>query len=162
MGALAAIAAALTVTVPAAPTLAADDAEAEVETREVIDLELKIATDGRAVGSIAQLVLLDTETSLALEADGHEHAVDIKVRKADDKGKKLAVTLGYQVDGDAVLASMTIEASAKKAKIVRSDGGDVALSLKLAPKTVSVDELPPPPRPRVELVDDMNDPLAGI
>ena len=97
-----------------------------------------------------------------VEADGHEHAVDIKVRKADDKGKKLAVTLGYQVDGEAVMTSVTIEARAKKAKVVRSDAGDVALSLKMAPKTVSVDQLPPPPRPRVELVEDMNDPLAGL
>lgn len=162
MSAIAAVAAALLVATPSAPTLAADDAEAEVETREVVDLELKIAAEGRAVGSIAQLVELDTETSLALQADGHEHAVDIKVRKADDKGKKLAVTLGYQVDGQAVMKSLTIEAAAKKAKVVRSDGGQVALSLKLAPKVVAVDELPPPPRPRVDIVEDTDDPLAGL
>lgn len=162
MSALAAVAAALLVAAPSVSTRAADDAEAEAETREVIDLELKIASQGRAVGSIARLVELDTATSLALQADGHEHAVDIEVRKADDEGKTLAVTLGYQVDGDAVMESMTVEAAAKKPKVVRSDGGQVALSLKLAPKTVSVDELPPPPRPRVEVVEDTNDPLAGL
>lgn len=161
MSAIAAVAAALLVAIPAAPTLAADDPEVEVETHEVVDLTLKIASEGRAVGSIAQLVELDTDTALALQADGHEHSVAIKVRKANDEGSRLAVTLGYQLDGVAVLESMTIEASAQKAKIVRSDGGEVALSLELAPKTVAVDQLPPP-RPRVDFVEDTNDPLAGL
>ncbi|MCA9709562.1 MAG: hypothetical protein KDK70_27235 [Myxococcales bacterium] len=162
MGAVAAVAAALLVALPTAPSRAADDAEVEVETREVVDLQLRIAAGGRDVGRIVQLVELDTDTSLALEAEGHEHAIEIKVRKADDAGKKLAVTLGYEVDGQAVMSALTIEAAAKKAKIVRSDGGDVALSLTLAPKKVSVDQLPSPPRPPVELAEDINDPLAGI
>ena len=161
MSAIAAVATALLVAAPAAPTFAADDAQAEVETREVVDLELKIATEGRAVGSLTRLVELDKDTSLALQADGHEHAVDINVRKVDDKGKKLSVTLGYQVDGEAVMESVTLEAAAKKAKVVRSDSGQVALSLKLAPKVVSVDELPPPRR-HVDIVEGTDDPLAGL
>jgi len=155
-----AIAAALLTAAPAATSFAADDPEAEVQTREVVQLELKIASGGRAVGMLAQLVELDTETSLALSSDGHEHAVDIEVHKADEDGKRLSVTLGYQLDGEAVMQSMTIEAAPKKAMVVRSDDGAVALSLELAPKMVSVEE-PAPSRPRFE-VEDTNDPLAGV
>ncbi|MCX4246188.1 hypothetical protein [Paraliomyxa miuraensis] len=175
-GSAAALAAALLTTAPASPVLAADDpqaaapsespseAPAESETREVVALELRIAADGRAVGQIDRLVELDTDTALALLADGHEHAVDISVRKLDERGRKLAVTLGYRRDGEAVLESVTVEAAAKKAKIVRSKGSKVALSLKLAPKTVTAEELPAPepPRPRIEIVEGGNDPLAGI
>ncbi len=138
------------------------DEEEQAETREVVDLELKIAAEGRAIGQIVRLVELDTSTSLALTADGHEHAVELRVAKADEQGKTLAVTLGYQVDGEAVMQSMTIEAAAKKAKIVRSEEGKVALSLKMAPKVVSVEELPPPSRKRIEFDEDTDDPLAGL
>ncbi len=156
-----AIAAALLTVAPATTSFAADDPEAEVQTREVVELELKIASEGRAVGKIASVVELDTETSLALSSDGHEHAVDIEVRKADEDGRLLSVTLGYQLDGEAVMQSMTIEAAPKKAKVVRSDSGGVALSVKLAPKMVSVEDAPAPSRPRFE-VEDTNDPLAGV
>lgn len=164
VGAAAALAAALLTAAPAIPALAADDPRAEAPTREVVDLELKIATEGRAVGRIAQLVELDTDTALALQADGHEHAVDISVRKLDERGRKLAVTLGYRRDGQAVLETVTVEAAAKEATIVRSEANGVALRLKLAPKQVSAEELPPPApsRPRIEIVEDSNDPLAGI
>lgn len=160
--------AALLTAVPATPALAADDAQAEapteIQTREVVGLELRIAAEGRAVGRIDQLVELDTDTALALQADGHEHAVDISVRKVDEGGDTLAVTLGYRRDGEAVLETVTIEAAAKKAQIVRSEAGRVALSLTLSPKQVAVEELPTPepPRPRVEIIEDTNDPLAGI
>ena len=86
--------------------------------------------------------------------------MDIEVRKAGEDGR-LSVTLGYQLDGEAVMQSMTIEASAKQAKVVRSDNGGVALSLTLAPKTVSVEEPPESSRPRFE-VEDTDDPLAGV
>lgn len=162
MGALAAVVAALTITAPSAPTHAADDPQPEAQTHEVVDLELKIAAEGRDVGRIAQLVHFDTKTSLALRADDHEHAIDIEVRKADDAGKTLSVTLGYQVDGEAVMSALTVEASAKQAKIVRSEGGEVALRFEVAPKVVSTEELPAPPRPRIELAEDTNDPLAGL
>ena len=82
------------------------------------------------------------------------------MRKADERGHKLAVTVGYQRDGEAVLETVTVEAAAKKAKVVRSEGGDVALSLKLAPKRVPVEEAPASRR-KVE-VEDTNDPLAGL
>ena len=96
-----------------------------------------------------------------MSADGHDHAVAITVRKADERGRKLAVTIGYERDGKAVLETTTIEAAAKKAKIVRN--GDVALSLKLAPKTVSTDELPSKKsREKVDFVEDTNAPLAGL
>ena len=156
-----ALAVAFAVAAPAASAIAAGTESSESETREVVDLHLSIATDGRAIGKIAQLVELDTETSLALSADGHDHAVAITVRKADERGRKLAVTIGYERDGKAVLETTTIEAAAKKAKIVRN--GDVALSLKLAPKTVSTDELPSKKsREKVDFVEDTNDPLAGL
>ena len=156
--ALAATAASMT---PVGTARAAETNEAQTEdAREVVDLELKIAADGQAVGQIAQLVELDTETALALEADGHQHAIAITVRKADERGHKLAVTVGYQRDGEAVLETVTVEAAAKKAKVVRSEGGDVALSLKLAPKRVPVEEAPASRR-KVE-VEDTNDPLAGL
>lgn len=162
-----AVAAAVSFTALAAPqALAADTepSEEETETREVVDLELKIAARGRSVGQFAQLIELDTETSLALSTDGHEHSVLIKVNKADDDGHMLAVTLGYMRDGKPVLQTVTIEAAAKKAKVVRSEGGEVALSLELSPKTVSVEELPKPApsHKRVEFIEDTDDPLAGV
>lgn len=163
---IAAVAAVLGSAMPAADALAADteSGQTQTETREVVDLKLKIAANGRAVGQIVQLVELDTDTSLALSTDGHEHAVAIKVRKADEDGRKLAVTVGYMRDGEAVLETVTVEAAAKKAKVVRSEGGEVALSLELSPKVVSVEELPKPgpTRPRVEIIEGTDDPLAGV
>lgn len=156
-----AFALAAAVIAPAAVAHAADSESTEsASVREVVDLSLEIAARGHSVGRIDQLLELDTETSLALEADGHEHAVSITVKKADEGGRTLAVTLGYERDGEAMLETITVEAAAKKAKVVRSEGGDVALSLKLAPKTVSEEEAPAPRR-KVE-VEDTNDPLAGL
>jgi|SRR5690606_13660724 len=162
LGTAATLAAALLTAAPATSAHAAEEPPAEAPTtREVVELELKIAAEGRAVGRIAQLVELDTDTALALRADGHEHAVDISVRKLDEHGRTLEVTLGYRRDGQAVLETVTVEASAKKAKVVRS--GDVALRLTLVPKQVSDEDLPPPPpKRRVEIVEDSNDPLGGI
>ena len=100
-----------------------------------------------------------TATRSASCAEKSRCAIAITVRKADERGHKLAVTVGYQRDGEAVLETVTVEAAAKKAKVVRSEGGDVALSLKLAPKRVPVEEARASRR-KVE-VEDTNDPLAG-
>lgn len=161
LGTALAVAAALLTAAPATAVLAADDPQAEAPTRPAVQLDLRIAVEGRAVGRIAQVVDFDTDTALALSADGHEHAVDISVRKVDEHGRKLAVTLGYRRDGEAVLETVTVEAAAKEAKIVRSEAGDVALRLELEPTEVSTEPPPAPPRPKV-VVEDTNDPLAGI
>ena len=159
-----ALAAAAVSMVPSSDARAAETESTDAEsTREVVDLSLKIAADGRAIGEIAQVVELDTETALQLEADGHEHAIALTVRKADDSGKTLAVTLGYQRDGEAIFETVTLEAAAKKAEIVRSEDGEVALSLELAPKVVSAEELEPAPQRKKKVeVEDTNDPLAGL
>ncbi len=159
-----AVASATLVAVPASSVqAAATDSATEAETREVIDLKLEIAAEGQSVGRIAQLVELDTSTSLALSADGHEHAIDIVVSKTDERGRTLAVTLGYERDGESVMKTVNLETAAKKAKVVRSEGGDVALSLTLAPRVVTAEQLPPPTRkrPRIE-IEDTNDPLGGL
>ncbi len=161
----AAVAAAVLVAAPAASVQAAGTEQTEAApTREVVDLKLRIASGEEAVVELAQLVELDTDTSLALEADGHRHAVALNVHKADDRGRKLKVTLGYERDGEPVLETVTVEAAAKKPKVIRSEQGDVALSLRMATKTVSAEELPPPApkRPRIEVDGDTNDPLAGL
>ncbi len=161
--AVAAVASAAFVAAPAS-TVHAAATDADPQTRQVVDLQLEIATGGQSVARIAQLLELDTDTSLALSSDGHEHAVDIIVRKADERGRKLSVTLEYLRDGQAVLETVSVEAPAKKAKIVRSEEGDVALKFTLAPRTVTAEEVPPPPRrrPKIDIVEDTNDPLAGL
>lgn len=155
---------ALWLSAPVAPADAAQTDSAtetsEAQTKEVVELTLKIAASGQSVGQIARVVELDTSTALSLRTDGHQHAIAIMVRKVDDRGRTLAVTVGYERDGKEVLDTVTVEAAAKKAKIIRSEGGDVALSLTLAPKVVAVEEAPT--RPRLQVVEDTNDPLAGV
>lgn len=136
----------------------------KAETVEAVDVKLRIREGDAKVGELAGLVAFDQAAQLELDVDGHHHVASVTVRKADDEGKKLAIILGYERDGEAVLEKVEVDAKAAKKKIVKSADGKVAIALTLAPKQVSPDQLPPKKKQhrKIQLPVDRTDPLAGL
>ena len=153
-----------TAAVAADPGGSGGEASEQAETVEAVDVKLRIREGKAKVGELAGLVAFDEAAQLEMKVDGHHHVASVTVRKADDQGKKLAIVLGYQRDGKAVLEQVTVDAKAAKKKVVKSADGKIAIAVTLAPKQVSPDQLPPKKKQhhKIQLPVDRTDPLAGL
>ena len=174
---------------PAAAVAAADDeAQEEEAEREVAQIKIEIKLEsGRVVKPDDNFTVdFGVENSLAIEADGSRHQFMLKVeRKADasdeGEGKKkkdkkkdevVALTVGYDRDGEPIVAPYTFDAKLKKREVLRIEGG-MALACTITPKKVKGDAPPPdeteeepedkdPPKDKIEIDGDGNDPLGGL
>lgn len=153
-----------------------DDAETQAQ-REVaqVKLELKLDT-GRVVKLPGDFTVeWGVQNALEIEADGSKHQFSVTVEKKGEgkKAKDLKVTVGYDRDGEAIIAPYSFETKAKKREVVRVEGG-LAFALTITPKTLAgegggdseVEEQPEepkePPRDKIEIAEDENDPLGGL
>lgn len=175
---------------------AADDEDDEVTEeeagpREVAQIKIEIKLESGRVVKPDDIFTVDygVENQLAIEAEGSNHEFMLKVdRKGDgepDEGKKkkgkkgkkkaqvVALTVGYDRDGEAIVAPYTFDAKVKKREVLRIEGG-MALAFTITPKvlegeggtTTEEEELPPedtaPPKDKIEIHGDDNDPLGGL
>lgn len=129
---------------------------------EAVAVEIGIGGAGGHVGDLTGLAAIDRSLTLALEADGHRHVTEIRVRKAGTDGRTLRVVLGYVRDGAKVIEASEIDATAGTAQVVRSADGKVAIALKLALTQVEPSALAPVRPRRIDLPTDRTDPLAGL
>lgn len=147
---------------PAAATAAGSkkkDEGAKARSMALVKVEIKLES-GDIVRNKGELVEWDEDATVVFDGAGHSHAVQVHVHKNDDKGKRLAVKMGYSRDSNPVIAPFAYETAAKKREIIHSDGG-LALAITIIPKKVKPQE-----KPRrddsIEGPDDPNDPLGGI
>ena len=163
-------------TVTAAETTTTDDAEAEAQ-HEVASVKVEMKTPrGRVVKLDGDLqVDWGVETGIDIEADGSTHSLQLMVQRKGEKKKsdKISITVGYTLDGEAIIAPYTFDSKVKKREVVRIEGG-AAFAITITPKTIKGEgdegtdegeELPPeevePPRDKIE-IEDEDDPLGGL
>jgi len=165
---------------PRAEVAAADgdeDNEVQAESpREVAQIKIELKLDSGRVVKMDDLFTVDwgVQNQLEIEADGSNHQLSLMVeRTGDKKSKKLSITVGYDRDGEAIIAPYTFDTKLKKREVVRIEGG-LAIALTVTPKVLEgeggtiteEEELPPeevvPPRDKIEIDDDDEDPLGGL
>jgi hypothetical protein len=152
----------LALAIPVWSTMSQAHAAAESDSKLVATIKVEIRqADGTVLKGEPQTVDWDQDSTINVQAGEHTHAVALTVRKRDDKGTKLGVTVAYRLDGNPIIAPFDYETKAKKREIVRTDGG-IALAITVTPKVVKV---PPPSPPKDEHdldLPDGDDPLAGL
>lgn len=156
--------------------LAEGDTETEAE-HEVAQIKIEIKLEsGRVVKPDDNFTVdFGVENALEVEAEGSSHQFMLKVeRKKDGKGNKeptkVALTVGYDRDGEAIVAPYTFDAKVKKREVLRIEGG-MALAFTITPKKAAgetpreEEEVPEEPteKPRDKIeVCKKNDPLCGV
>lgn len=158
-----------------------DEANDESETpaeRDVLDVKIEVKRkDGRVIKSADSFIVdWDVQTALAIQAEGNKHEFSLLVqRKGEDKKTKdVSITVGYDIDGEPIIAPFTFDSKVKKREVLRIEGG-MAIALTLTPKTIKAeggkteptedDEEAPEeedkPRDKIE-IEDGDDPLGGV
>lgn len=119
------------------------------------------------------------DSNLEIQADGAKHQFLLNIKRKGDKNGKakkdeqISITVGYDRDGEAIIAPYTFDAKVKKREVLRIEGG-VAIAFVITPKKVESadapkeEELPeelPEEKPRdkkkkIETCKD-DDPLCG-
>lgn len=160
---------------PTAVSAAEDDEDAQVETeQEVAQIKIEIKLESGRVVKPEDLFTVDfgVENSLEIQAEGSSHQFKLKVdRKSDSDNKKVVLTVGYDRDGEAIVAPYSFDAKLKKREVLRIEGG-MALAFTITPKKKTEGETPtdeeevpeePEQKPRDKIdVCDKDDPLCGV
>lgn len=132
---------------------------AESETKVVPTVRVEIKLPRTVLKSNYQALQWGETQAVELSRGEKNHTVEVTVRKRDEAGNKLTVTVAYEQDGEPVIAPLTFDTRIKKREIVSTDG--VALALTVKRKTVVVE---PEHKGRTDKLDehDSDDPLAGL
>ncbi len=151
-----------------------DEAEVEDAEHEVAQIKIEIKLEsGRVVKPDDNFTVdFGVENALAVEADGSNHQFMLKVerkKEGKNKAKVVALTVGYDRDGEAIVAPYTFDAKVKKREVLRIEGG-MALAFTITPKTIKGDapqdeeEVPEEPKEKNKKILDVcdaDDPLCG-
>ncbi|MEX1368521.1 MAG: hypothetical protein AB1Z98_35660 [Nannocystaceae bacterium] len=163
-----------------------DDTEQEQAEREVAQIKIEIKLEsGRVVKPDDDFTIdFGVENQLAIDADGSSHQFMLKVehkptpegskkKKGKNKDQIVALTVGYDRDGEPIVAPYTFDAKVKKREVLRIEGG-MAIAFTITPKTLAApggtptdeEELPEepvePPKKKIEITGEDNDPLGGL
>lgn len=119
------------------------------------------------------------DNNLEIQAEGAKHQFLLNVKRKGDKGKEakeVSITVGYDRDGEAIIAPFTFDAKVKKREVLRIEGG-IALAFVVTPKKVQAEEAPkdegngeeqpeeqPKPKEKKKKIEtcDADDPLCGV
>jgi hypothetical protein len=128
----------------ATPAAAAEQVEAKAR----VDVTVK-STEGDSVHLAASHVAWDGSATLRKSADDHEHAVEISMRRVEDRVK---VTLSYALDGAVIVTTQDLSATiATPVTIASPDGkSEVVFTVKAEA-----------PRKKIE-IDGGEDPISGV
>lgn len=153
-----------------------DDAQVEAEA-EVAQIKIEIKLEsGRVVKPDDNFTVdFGVENSLEIQADGSNHQFMLKVDRKGDKqqSKEVVLTVGYDRDGEAIVAPYSFDAKVKKREVLRIEGG-MALAFTITPKKKTTgatpteeeeEEVPEEPKqkPRDKIgTCDKDDPLCGV
>jgi hypothetical protein len=117
-------------------------------TDEVAQVKIEIKLEsGRVVKpENAFTVGYGVDNSLEIQAEGAKHQFLLNVKRKGDKAKaakEVSITVGYDRDGEAIIAPYTFDAKVKKREVLRIEGG-IALAFFVTPKKVEGAEAPKP------------------
>ncbi|MCH9685618.1 MAG: hypothetical protein K0V04_29575 [Deltaproteobacteria bacterium] len=150
-----------------------DDKSQTEADHEVAQIKIEIKLEsGRVVKPDDNFVVdWGVSNSLEIQADGSSHQFSLMVERKGDKGKAVDITVGYDRDGEAVVAPYKFEGKTKKREVLRIEGG-MAIALTITPQKVKgeapeEEEVEPepekrPPGKKIEISEEENDPLGGL
>jgi hypothetical protein len=162
----------------------AEDGEAAPDpnqpTDEVAQIKLEIKLESGRVVKPESAFTLDygVDSNVEIQADGAKHQFLLNVKRKGDKGKEakeVSITVGYDRDGEAIIAPFTFDAKVKKREVLRIEGG-IALAFVITPKKVEAPKPPegeeqpvepeeqPKPKDKKKKIEtcDSDDPLCGV
>ncbi len=168
------------------PATAVEAAEGDDQTQaeadhEVAQIKIEIKLESGRVIKPEDNFVVDwgVSNSLEIQADGSTHQFSLMVERKDGsdkksgkkKGKPVDITVGYDRDGEAVIAPYTFEGKTKKREVLRIEGG-MAIALTITPQKakgeapeeeeVEVEEEKRPSKKKIEISEEENDPLGGL
>jgi hypothetical protein len=148
---------------------------------EVAQVRLEIKLESGRVVKPEDSFTLDygVDSNVEIQADGAKHQFLLNVkRKGKEKdgkeAKEVSITVGYDRDGEAIIAPFTFDAKVKKREVLRIEGG-IALAFTITPKKVEGEAPKPEEQPeqpteepkekekkkKIETCDS-DDPLCGV
>ena len=148
---------------------------------EVAQVKIEIKLESGRVVKPENSFTVDygVDSNLEIQADGAKHQFLLNVKRKGDKGKEakeVSITVGYDRDGEAIIAPFTFDAKVKKREVLRIEGG-IAIAFVVTPKKVQgeapkqeeqpTEEPPaeqPKPKDRKKKIEtcDADDPLCGV
>jgi hypothetical protein len=136
-----------------------DTQEAQRKNLALVKIEIK-QPSGKVVGNQGDLVEWNEPANVVIDAEERRHAVSLEVAREDERASKIKVTMGYDLDGQPVVAPYSFDTRVKKREVIRVEGG-LAIAITVTPKTVKVDP-PKKKREKIKGVNDPKDPLDGL
>lgn len=146
---------------------AAGSAKKEDQTfKQVAYVKVEIKQESGKVVKSNGIVDWGSDGRIELAGDKHSHAILLKIERDENTAGKLSITLGYDQDGESVIAPYTFDAKVKKREVIQIEGG-IAIALQITPKKVAVDAPPPEDKPterdeKLRIGGDNIDPLGGL
>jgi hypothetical protein len=145
---------------------------------EVAQVKIEIKLESGRVVKPESAVTLDygVDSNLEIQAEGAKHQFLLNIKRKGKQGKEakeVSITVGYDRDGEAIIAPYTFDAKVKKREVLRIEGG-IAIAFTITPK--KVEGAPPPPseeqpvepeeqpkekKKKIETCDS-DDPLCGV
>jgi len=153
-----------------APSSAIADAgkkeTAKPETKAVAKVKVEIKQESGKVIKSTAIVDWGAEGRIELPGDKFVHAVLVTMERDPESAGRVAVTLGYEQDGEAIIAAYEFDSQVKKREVIEIEGG-IAIALQITPKKVAVEAPPPEETPserenKLEVEGDNDDPLGGL
>jgi hypothetical protein len=132
--------------------------DANQPTDEVAQVKIEIKLEsGRVVKpESAFTVGYGVDNNLEIQADGAKHQFLLNVKRKGDKSKEakaVSITIGYDRDGEAIIAPYTFDAKVKKREVLRIEGG-IAIAFTVTPKKVEGEAKDPPEEAQPEEPDE--------
>jgi hypothetical protein len=141
-----------------------------------VKIEIKLESGRVVKPESAFTVDYGVDNNLEIQAEGAKHQFLLNVKRKGDKGKEakeVSITIGYDRDGEAIIAPYTFDAKVKKREVLRIEGG-IAIAFTVTPK--KVEGTPPPkgeeqpdepeekPKEKKKKIEtcDTDDPLCGV
>jgi hypothetical protein len=148
---------------------------------EVAQVKIEIKLESGRVVKPENSFTIDygVDSNLEIQADGAKHQFLLNIKRKGKEGKskeaqEVSITVGYDRDGEAIIAPFTFDAKVKKREVLRIEGG-IALAFTITPKKVQgeapkQEEQPqepgeqPKPKPKKKKIEtcDSDDPLCGV
>jgi len=141
-----------------------------------IKIEIKLESGRVVKPESAFTVDYGVDSNLEIQAEGAKHQFLLNVKRKGDKGKEakeISITIGYDRDGEAIIAPYTFDAKVKKREVLRIEGG-IAIAFTVTPKKVEgaappkeeeqpvePEEQPKDKKKKIETCDS-DDPLCGV
>lgn len=153
---------------------------AEQPKDEVAQVKIEIKLESGRVVKPESAFTLDygVDSNLEIQAEGAKHQFLLNIKRKGKEGKdakEVSITVGYDRDGEAIIAPFTFDAKVKKREVLRIEGG-IAIAFTITPKKVE-GAAPPegeqqPEQPQEQPKEkekkkkietcDSDDPLCGV